>query len=128
MRASSKRGEVAKALYYDGLQLTNVKLRHQTVPPPAVVRFNRAADAAKDRSPIAKVDPDRALVSFQEMPISTVEASDDAGEVACRKIGRLSVERAPSYIILSVVKTLRSSGSSSLLGSSMNVQRSSSVT
>ena len=83
--------EVAKALYYDGLQLTDVKLREQAVPPPAVVGFNRAASAAKDRSPIARVDPDRALVSLKEMPITMVEASDDAGEVACRKIGGLSV-------------------------------------
>ena len=75
--------EVAKALYYDGLQLTDVKLREQAVPPPAVVGFNRAAGEAKDRSPIAKVDPDRALVSLKEMPINTVESSDDAGEVAC---------------------------------------------
>lgn len=123
-RAISKSGEVAdevaKALYYDGLPLTDVKLREQAVPPPAVVGFNRAAGAAKDRSPIARVDPDRALVSLKEMPITMVEASDDAGEVARRKIGGLSVERAPSYIILSVVKTLRSLGSSSLIGSSMN--------
>lgn len=72
-----------------------MKLREQAVPPPAVVGFNRAAGVAKDRSPIAKVDPNRALITFKEMPITTVEASDDAGEVACRKIGGLSVERAP---------------------------------
>src|SRR5690242_8292552 len=97
--ASSESGEVtdevAKALYYDGLQLTDVKLCEQAVPPPAVVGFNRAPGAAKDRSPIARVDPDRALVSLKEMPITMVEASDDAGQVACRKIGGLSVERAP---------------------------------
>ena len=75
--------EVAKGLYYDGLQLTDVKLREQAVPPPAVVGFNRAAGAAKDRSPIARVDRNRALVSLKEMPINTVESSDDAGEVAC---------------------------------------------
>jgi hypothetical protein len=73
----------------------DLKLREQAAPPSAVVGFNRAAGAAKDRSPIARVDPDRALVSLKEMPITMVEASDDAGEVACRKIGGLSVERAP---------------------------------
>src|SRR5258708_26820471 len=94
-RSGEVTDEVAKALYYDGLQLTDVKLREEAVPPPAVVGFNRAVGAAKDRSPIAKVDPDRALVVLKEMPITTVEASDDAGEVACRKISGLSVERAP---------------------------------
>ena len=44
---------------------------------------------------MARVDPDRALVSLKEMPITMVEASDDAVEIACRKIGGLSVERAP---------------------------------
>jgi hypothetical protein len=86
--------EVEKALYYDGLQLADVKLREQAVPPPAVVGFNRAAGAAKDRSAIARVDRNRALVSLKDMPITMVEASNDAGEVACRKISGLSVERA----------------------------------
>jgi hypothetical protein len=72
-----------------------MKLRQQVVPPPAVVGFNGAAGAAKDRSPTARVGPDRALVNLKEMPITLVEASDDTGDVARRKIGGLSVERAP---------------------------------
>src|SRR5262249_13641662 len=84
-----------KILYYDSLQLTDVRLREQRTPPPAIAGFNRAPGPPKDRSPIAKVDPDGALVSLKEMPIPPVESNHDIGEVACRKIGGLSVRRAP---------------------------------
>ena len=75
--------EVAKALYYDGLQLTDVKLREQPLPPTGIVGFRNEARVVKDRSPVTRIDVDCALISFKEMPINTVESSDDAGEVAC---------------------------------------------
>ena len=56
-----------------------MKLREQAVPPPAGVGFNRAAGAAKDRSPIAKIDVDRALISFKEMPMTPMKANHDGG-------------------------------------------------
>jgi hypothetical protein len=71
-----------------------MKDREQPLPPTAVVGFNSEAGAAKDRSPIANIDRDRALISFKEMPITPVEANHDAGEVACGEIGGLAVERA----------------------------------
>ena len=79
---------------YDGLQLANVKHREQPLPPTAVVGFNSEPGAAKDRSPVANIEPDRALVILKEMPITPVPANHDAGEVAGGEIGGLAVERA----------------------------------
>lgn len=76
----------------DRLQLANVKHREQPLPPTAVVGFNSEPGAAKDCSSVAKIDPDRALVSLKEMPITPVAANHDAGEVAGGEIGRLAVE------------------------------------
>lgn len=64
------------------------------LPPSAAVGFNSEPGAAKDRSPIANIDPDRTLVSFKEMPITPVEANHDALKVAGGEIGGLAVERA----------------------------------
>jgi hypothetical protein len=71
-----------------------VKDSEQPVPPTGVVRFGSETGAAKDRSPVANIDPDRALISFKEVPLTAVEANDDAGEIACGQIGDLAVERA----------------------------------
>jgi len=49
---------------------------------------------AKDRSPAANIDADCALISFKEMPITSVEANHKALEVARGEIGGLAVERA----------------------------------
>src|SRR5262249_57324484 len=78
------------------LQLADAKGGEQPLPPTVavVVGFNSEAGEAKDRSPIANIDPDRALISFKEMPITLVEANHDGGKVACGKIGGLAVERA----------------------------------
>ena len=78
------------------------------------------AGLAKDGSPIANIDADRALISFKEMPIAAVEANHDAGEVARGQIGRLAVERATLINHFSSVETLRSSASSILTGLSVN--------
>ena len=83
-----------KILYYDRLRFAKAKDREQSLPPTAFVGFNSVAGAVKDCSSVAKIDPDRALVSLKEMPITPVEANDDAGEVAGGEIGRLAVERA----------------------------------
>lgn len=79
---------------YDGLRFTDAKDGKQVLPPTAVVGFNSEAGAAKNRSPVANIDPDRALISFEEMQIAPVEASNDARDVARREIRRLAVERA----------------------------------
>ena len=73
-----------------------MKDREQPLPPTAVVRFGSETGAAKDRSPVANIDPDRAVISFKEVPITPVEANHDAGEVACGEIGGLAIERPPS--------------------------------
>jgi len=71
-----------------------VKEREQPLPPTIVVRFGSETGAAKDRSPVANIDPDRAVISFKEVPITPVEAKHHAGEVACGEIGGLAIERA----------------------------------
>ena len=71
-----------------------MKDHEQPLQPTAVVGFNSEADPAKDCSPIANIDPDRALISFKEMPITPVEANHNAGNVPCGQIGGLAVERA----------------------------------
>ena len=70
-----------------------MKDREQPLPPTTVVRFGSETGATKDCSPFANIDPDRALISFKEVPITPVEANHDAGEVACGKIGGLAIER-----------------------------------
>ena len=71
-----------------------MKAREQPLPPTAVVRFGSKTGAAKDRSSVANIDPDRALISFKGVPITPVEANHHAGEVARGEIGGLAVERA----------------------------------
>ena len=83
-----------KNLYYDCLQFAHVKDHEQPLQPTAVVGFYSEAGPAKDSSPIANIDPNRALISFKEMPITTVKANHDAGKVPCVEIGSLAVERA----------------------------------
>jgi hypothetical protein len=96
-RASIKRAGCAAAANksnYNGLQFADAKHREQR--PTAVAGFNSVAGTAKDCSSVVKIDPDRALISLKEMPITTVDPSHDAGEVACRKIRGLAIERAAS--------------------------------
>jgi len=80
--------------YYDGPRFAKANDREQPLPPTAVVGFNSEPGAAEDCSSVAKIDPDGALVSLKEMPITPVPANHDAGEVPCGEIGRLAVERA----------------------------------
>jgi hypothetical protein len=61
-----------KISYYDGLQFVD----------------------AKDRSPAANIDADRALIGFKEMRSTPVDASHQAVEVTRGEIGGLAVERA----------------------------------
>ena len=84
----------AKNSNHDGLQFAKAKHREQPLPPTAVVGFNSEPGAAKDCSPVVKIDPDRELVSLKEMPITPVPTNHDAGKVAGGEIGRLAVERA----------------------------------
>ena len=71
-----------------------MKDREQPLQPTAVVGFNSEPSPAKDGSPIANIDPNRALISFKEMPMTPVDANHDAGKVPCGEIGGLAVERA----------------------------------
>jgi hypothetical protein len=71
-----------------------VKNREQLLPPTAVAGFNTEAGAAKDRSPVPNIKPDRTLISLKGMPIAPVAANHDARDVACWKIDALAVERA----------------------------------
>ena len=82
----------AKISNYDGLQLSDVKYREQLLPPTAVAGFNSKPGAAKDRSPAANIDPDRALISLEEMEITPVVANHDARDVACSEIGSQAVK------------------------------------
>jgi hypothetical protein len=81
-----------KILYYDGLQFADPKDREQGLPPTAVVGVNGETGAAKDRSAVANIDPDSALITLKEMQITAVAANYDARDVACGKIGSLAVE------------------------------------
>ena len=81
-------------LYYDCLQFAHVKDHEQPLQPTTVIGFNSEASPAKNGSPIANIDPNRALIRFKEMPITPVEADHDAGNVPCGQIGGLAVERA----------------------------------
>jgi len=79
----------------DGFQFADAKHREQPLPPTAVVGLKSEAGAAKNRSPAANIDRDRALISFKEMPIpSGVDANHEAGDIASREIGGLAVQRA----------------------------------
>jgi hypothetical protein len=96
-----------KISYYDGLQFADAKYREQFLPPTAFAGFNSLPGAAKDRSPIAKIDPDGAFVGFKEMVITPMEANHDVPKVACPKIGVLAIERAAcKKKTPSLVKTL----------------------
>ena len=86
---------LSRILYFDRLQFADAKLREQPLPPTAAVGFGSDdAGVAKDRSPAANIDANRALISFKEMPIRQVEANHDALNVARGEIGGLAVERA----------------------------------
>ena len=71
-----------------------MKDHEQPLQPIAVVGFNSEAGPAKDGSPIANIYPNRALISFKEMPITQVEANHNALKVARGEIGGLAVEAA----------------------------------
>lgn len=66
--------------------------REQPLPPPTVIGFYGEAGAAEDRSPVANIDPDRAIVGLERMPITPVAANYHARDVARGKIGSLAVE------------------------------------
>lgn len=81
-----------KISYCDSLRFADAKDRKESLPPTAVAGSNSEAGAAKDRSPVANIDPDRALISLEEMQITTMETSHDAGNVACWEIGSHAVK------------------------------------
>ena len=74
------------------LNLRMPKPREQPFPPSAVMGCRSDAGVSKDCSSAAKVDADRALVGFEEVPIALVKANRQALEVASREIGGLAVE------------------------------------
>ena len=79
---------------HDALKV-DAKDREQPLPPTAVVGFrSEGAGVAKDRSPAANIDADRALIGFKEMRSTPVDASHQAVEVTRGEIGGLAVERA----------------------------------
>jgi hypothetical protein len=92
-KTAAIRSRSQKISYYDGFRFEKAKDREQPLPPTAVVGFNSESGAAKDCSSVAKIDPDRALVSLKEMPITPVPANHDAGEITRWEIGCLAVER-----------------------------------
>jgi len=69
--------------YYDCLQFADAKNREQPLPPTAVVGFRNEARVVKDCSLVTRIDVDRALISFKEMPITPMKTNHDGGEVAC---------------------------------------------
>ena len=83
-----------KISYYDGLHFADAKDREQPLPPTALVGFRSEAGIAKDRSPAANIDADRALIGFKKMRSTPVDASHQAVEVTRGEIGGLAVERA----------------------------------
>jgi hypothetical protein len=85
---------LSRISYYDGLHFANAKHCGQPLPPNCWLLGFKSAGVAKDRSPAANIDADRALISFKEMPIRQVEANHDALNVARGEIGGLAVERA----------------------------------
>jgi hypothetical protein len=80
--------------FHDGFQFVHAKHHEQPVPPTALVAFKSNVGAAKDHSAAANIDADRALVSFKEMPITSVAANHHFGEVAREEIFDLAVARA----------------------------------
>ena len=85
---------VRPAWYCNELQFADAKDREQLLPPTVIVGFGSDVGAVKDGSPVAKIDPDRALVSFKEVPMTPVKTYHDAREVASGEIGVLTIERA----------------------------------
>jgi hypothetical protein len=77
---------------YDGLQLVNVKHREQPLPPTTVVGLNGKSGAAKDRSAVTDIEPDRAFIGLKRVPITAVAADHDARDVACGKIASFAVK------------------------------------
>jgi hypothetical protein len=69
--------------YYDCIHFADAKDREQALPPTGVVGFRNEACVAKDRRRLRKIDVDRALISFKEMPITPMKANHDGGEGAC---------------------------------------------
>ena len=69
--------------YCDSLQFADAKDREQPLPPTGVVGFRNEARVVKDRSPVTRIDVDHALVSFKEMPFTTMKTNHDGGEVPC---------------------------------------------
>jgi hypothetical protein len=84
---------VGPAWYCDELQFADAKNGEQLLPPTVIVGSGSDTRAVKDGSPVAKIDPNRALVSFKKVPIAPVQTYHDAREVACREIGILAIER-----------------------------------
>ena len=69
--------------YCDCLQFADAKDREQPLPPTGVVGFRNEARVVKDRSPVTRIDVDRTLISFKEMPFTPMKTNHDGGEVAC---------------------------------------------
>jgi hypothetical protein len=69
--------------YCDCLQFADAKDREKPLPPTGVVGFRSEARVVKDRSPVTRIDVDRALISFKEMPFTPMKTNHDGGEVAC---------------------------------------------
>jgi len=78
----------------DELQFADAKDGEQLLPPTALAGSGSDARAVKDGSPVTEIDPDRALVSFKEVPITSVQTYHNAREVAGWEIGVLAIERA----------------------------------
>src|ERR1700745_2206109 len=85
---------VRSAWNCDEFQFADAKDREQLLPPTAIVGFGSDAGAVKDGSWVAKIDPDRALVSFKEVPMTPGKTHPDVREVSCGESGVLTVERA----------------------------------
>jgi hypothetical protein len=88
------RAKLPDISYYDGFRSAEAKDREQPLPPIAIIGFSSVTGAAKDCSSVAKIDPDRALVSLKGMPTTAVAATHDASDVARGKISDLAVKRA----------------------------------
>ena len=85
---------LSRISYYDGLHSANAKHGEQPLPPNCWLLGVKSAGVAKDRSPAANIDADRALISFKEMPITPVDPKHQPLDVARLEIGCLAVERA----------------------------------
>ena len=85
-----------KLLYLDGIQFADAKRREQSLPPTAVVGFRSEAGVAKDRLPAVNVDADRALISFEEMPITPVDPTTKRSRSRVGKSAVLPWSNPPS--------------------------------